>query len=88
MTAWLNQQGYEVNAKRVRRLLRLMGLEAIYPKPHVSRAAAEPRIYPYLLKDVVIASADHVWSADITYIRLRQGFVYVVAIMDWYSRYV
>ena len=75
MTAWLNQQGYEVKAKRVRRLLRLLGLEAIYPKPHVSRAAAEHRIYPYLLKDVVIASADQVWSADITYIRLRQGFV-------------
>lgn len=88
MTAWLKQQGYEVNAKRVRRLLRLMGLEAIYPKPHISRAAAEHRIYPYLLKDVVIDSADHVWSADITYIRLRQGFVYLVAIMDWYSRYV
>ena len=88
MTAWLNQQGYEVKAKRVRRLLRLMGLEAIYPKPHVSCAAAEQRVYPYLLKDVVIASADQVWSADITYIRLRQGFVYVVAIMDWYRRYV
>jgi putative transposase len=88
MTAWLNQQGYEVNAKRVRRLLRLMGLEAIYPRPHVSRAAAEHRVYPYLLEDVVIASADQVWSADITYIRLRQGFVYLVAIMDWYSRYV
>jgi putative transposase len=88
MTAWLSQQGYEVNAKRVRRLLRLMGLEAIYPKPHVSCAAAEQRVYPYLLKDVVIASADQVWSADITYIRLRQGFVYLVAIMDWYSRYV
>jgi putative transposase len=88
MTAWLKQQGYEVNAKRVRRLLRLMGLEAVYPKPPVSRAAAEHRIYPYLLKDVVIASADQVWSADITYIRLRQGFVYLVAIMDWYSRYV
>jgi putative transposase len=88
MTAWLSQQGYEVHAKRVRRLLRLMGLEAIYPKPHVSCAAAEQRVYPYLLKDVVIASADQVWSADMTYIRLRQGFVYVVAIMDWYSRYV
>jgi putative transposase len=88
MTAWLTQQGYEVNTKRVRRLLRLMGLEAIYPKPHVSRAAADHRIYPYLLKDVVIDRADHVWSADITSIRLRQGFVYWVAIMDWYSRYV
>jgi putative transposase len=88
MTAWLKQQGYEVKAKRVRRLLRLMGLEAIYPKPHVSRAAAEHRIYPYLLKDVVIASADQVWSAAIPDIRLRQGFVSLVAILDWYSRYV
>lgn len=75
MTAWLKQQGYEVNAKRVRRLLRFMGLEAIYPKPNLSRAATEHRIYPYLLNDVVIDRVDHVWSADITYIRLRQGFV-------------
>jgi putative transposase len=86
MTAWLNQPGSEVHAKRVRRWLRLMGLEAIYPRPHVSRAAAEHRVYPYLLKEVVLASAEQVWSADITYIRLRQGVVYVVAIMDWYSR--
>jgi putative transposase len=70
----------------VRRLLRLMGLEAIYPTPHGSRAAAEHRIDPDLLKDVVIASADQVWNAEMTDIRLRQGFVYVVAIMDWYSR--
>jgi putative transposase len=88
MTAWLKQQGYEVNAKRVRRLLRFMGLEAIYPKPNLSRAATAHRIYPYLLNDVVIDRVDHVWSADITYIRLRQGFVYLVAIIDWYSRYV
>jgi putative transposase len=88
MTAWLTQQGYEVKATRVRRWLRLMGLEAISPKPHVSRAAAEARVYPYLLKDVVIASADQVWSAAIPDIRLRQGFVSLVAILDWYSRYV
>lgn len=88
MTAWLKQQGYEVNAKRVRRLVRCMGLEAIYPKPNMSRAAPEHRIYPYLLNDVAIERVDHVWSADITYIRLRQGFVYLVAIIEWYSRYV
>jgi putative transposase len=88
MTAWLTQQGYEVKATRVRRWLRLMGLEAISPKPHVSRAAAEARVYPYWLKDVVIASADQVWSAAIPDIRLRQGFVSLVAILDWYSRYV
>jgi putative transposase len=88
MTAGLNQQGYEVKVKRVRRWLRLMGLEAIYPQPHVSRAAAAQRVYPYLLTAVVIASADQVWSADMTSIRLHQGFVYVVAIMAWYSRYV
>jgi putative transposase len=86
MTAWLTQQGYEITATRVRRWLRLMGLEAIYPMPHVSRAAAEHRVYPYFLTEVVIASADQVWSADMTYIRLRPGFVYVVASMDWYSR--
>jgi putative transposase len=71
MKAWLKQQGYEINATRVRRWLELMGLEAAYRKPHVSRASAEHRVYPYLLKDVVIASADRVWSAHITYIRLR-----------------
>jgi putative transposase len=86
MTAWLQQQGYEVKATRVRRVLRLMGLEAISPQPHVSRAAAEARVYPSGLKEVVMASADQVWSADIPDIRRRQGFVSWVAIMEWYSR--
>jgi putative transposase len=88
MTAWLRQLGYEVNQKRVRRLLREMGLEAVYPKPRLSDPGAGQQIYPYLLTGVEIERANQVWSTDITYVRLWQGFVYLVAIMDWYSRYV
>ena len=88
MTAWLRQLGYGVNPKRVRRLLRELGLEAVYPKPHLSDRRAGHRIYPYLLRGVEINRANQVWSTDITYVRLRQGFVYLVAIMDWWSRYV
>jgi putative transposase len=88
MTAWLRTQGHEVNPKRIRRLLRLMGLEAIYPKPRLSIPNQEHKHYPYLLRDLIIDRPDQVWAADITYIRLRHGFVYLVAIMDWYSRYV
>ncbi|MCA1617534.1 MAG: IS3 family transposase [Acidobacteria bacterium] len=88
MTAWLRAQGYEVNQKRVRRLLREMGLEAIYPKPRLSDPQAGHRIYPYLLKGVRIERVNQVWSTDITYIRLRQGLVYLVAVLDWHSRYV
>jgi putative transposase len=88
MTAWLRSQGYAVNRKRVRRLLELLGLEAIYPKPRTSTPAPGHRIYPYLLRGVAITRADQVWSSDITYIRLAQGWVYLVAILDWYSRYV
>lgn len=88
MTAWLRAQGYEVNQKRVRRLLRLLGLEAVYPKPCLSKAQTGHRIYPYLLRGVVIDKVNQVWSTDITYVRLWQGFVYLVAVMDWYSRYV
>ncbi len=88
MTAWLQQQGEKVNHKHVRRLLRLMGLEAIYPKPNLSPAAAGHRIYPYLLRGVKIERVNQVWSSDITYIRLTGGFVYLVAIIDWFSRYV
>ncbi len=88
MTAWLRTEGYAVNQKRVRRLLRLMGLEAIYQRPRLSVAAPGRRIYPYLLRGVVIERPDQVWSTDITYIRLWQGFVYLVAIIDWFSRYV
>ena len=88
MTAWLRKERYCVNPKRVRRLLRKMGLEAIYRKPRLSRPAVGHRIYPYLLRGVAITRSNQVWSTDITYIRLRQGFIYLVAIMDWFSRYV
>ena len=89
MTACLRAIGHEVNHKRIGRLMRLMGLQAIYPKPNLSRAVANvPAKYPYLLKGLVIQRPNHVWSTDITYIRLRQGFVYLVAVMDWFSRYV
>jgi putative transposase len=88
MTWWLGQQGRQVNPKRVRRLLRIMGLEAIYAKPRLSTPAPGHRIYPYLLREVPIDHPGHCWASDITYIRMRGGFVYLVAIMDWYSRYV
>jgi len=88
MTAWLRSQGHGLNIKRVSRLMSLMGLEAIYPKPRLSLANSEHRIYPYLLKGLPIIKPDQVWCADITYIRLRQGFIYLMAVMDWFSRYV
>jgi putative transposase len=88
MTAWLRQQGRVVNHKCVQRLLRLMGLEAIYPKPQLSQPAAGHRIYPYLLRGLKVERVNQVWSSDITYIRLISGFVYLVAIIDWFSRYV
>ena len=88
MSAWLATQGREVNRKRVQRLMRLMGLEAIYPKPRLSIAGRGHRIYPYLLRGVSIARPDQVWSTDITYIPLTSGFMYLAATIDWYSRYV
>lgn len=88
MTWWLEKEGYAINPKRVRRLLRAMGLDAIYPKPHLSQGVAENRVYPYLLRGVSITSPDQVWATDITYIRLSRGFAYLVAILDWFSRYV
>jgi putative transposase len=88
MTFWLQQSGHTVGPKRVRRLLRAMGLMAIYPKPHLSQNGLEHRRYPYLLRDLRIQRPNQVWSADITYIRLRGGFVYLMAILDWFSRYV
>jgi putative transposase len=88
MTDALRKRGYVVNPKRVRRLLRQMGLEAIYPKPKLSKPAPGHRIYPYRLRDVAITRPNQVWSSDITYIRLRSGFIYLVAVMDWYSRFV
>lgn len=88
MTAWLATQGEIVNHKRVRRLLRKMGLEAIYPKPNLSRPQDNARKYPYLLREEKITAPNQVWSTDITYIPLPQGYVYLVAVIDWYSRYV
>ena len=85
---WLRSVGYEVSRKKVIRLMRMMGLQAIYPKPKLSRPGKNHRIYPYLLKGVEVNSPNQVWSADITYIRLRKGFIYLMAILDWYSRYV
>jgi len=88
MTAQLKRDGLIIGHNRVRRLMRLMGLMPIYPKPKLSGGHPEHRIYPYLLRDVTIDRVNQVWSADITYIRLTAGFVYLVAIMDWFSRYV
>lgn len=88
MTAWLRGQGETVNPKRVRRLMRKMGLDAIYPKPNLSKPADNVRRYPYLLKEVMIKAPNQVWSTDITYIPMPKGFVYLVAVMDWFSRYV
>ncbi len=88
MTEWLNDQGEEVNRKRVQRLMREMGLEAIYPKPRLSAAGRGHKIYPYLLRGVRIERPDQVWSADITYIPMTSGFMYLAAVIDWYSRYV
>jgi putative transposase len=85
---WLRRQGFAVNVKRVRRLMRRMGLEAIYPKPRLSQPGPGHRIYPYRLRGLAIERPDQVWASDITYVRLRQGFIYLVAILDWYSRYV
>ena len=88
MQAWLRGQGRPVGRNKVRRLMRLMGLEAIYRRPNTSKPAPGHRIYPYLLKGVEINRVNQVWSADITYIPMAQGFLYLVAIMDWHSRYV
>ena len=88
VTAWLNSQGHEINRKRVQRLMRVMGLEALYPKRRTSQPGAGHKIYPYLLRGLEITRPDQVWSTDITYVPLRRGFMYLVAILDWHSRYV
>jgi putative transposase len=88
MRAWLRRQGQEVNRKRVQRLMRLMGLEVVYPKPRLSLGGAGHKVYPYLLRGVAIERADQVWSTDITYIPMPNGFMYLTAVIDWYSRYV
>ena len=88
MTHHLKQLGYRVNRKRIQRLMRLMGIEAIYPNPKRSTINSEHQVYPYLLRDYEVTAANEVWSADITYIPMSNGFMYLVAILDWYSRYV
>jgi putative transposase len=88
MTAWLQTQGHAVNRKRVQRLMQRMGLAAIYQRPRTSRPASAHRIYPYLLRRLRIARVHQVWAADITYIPMARGFLYLVAVMDWVSRYV
>ncbi len=80
MTVWLQAQGYEVNRKRVSRLMALMGLEAVYPKPKLSRPGEGHKIYPYLLEGVEVERVNQVWSTDITYIRMAHGFAYLVAV--------
>jgi putative transposase len=88
MTVWLQGQGYAVNRKRVQRLMRQMGLEGVAPGPRTSRPQPQHRIYPYLLRDLTIDRPDQVWCSDITYLPLPVGFMYLVVVMDWYSRYV
>ncbi len=88
LTAWLNRNGHGVNRKRVQRLMKLMGIEAVYPKRRTSQPDAEHRVFPYLLRNVAITHPHHVWSTDITYVPLRRGFMYLVAVLDWYSRFV
>lgn len=88
MAAWLRGQGRPVSRKRVRRLMRLMGIIAIYRPPNTSKPGRGHKVYPYLLRGVEVNRVNQVWSADITYIPIAHGFMYLVAIMDWYSRYV
>jgi len=88
MVVYLKREGYFINRKRVQRLMRLMNIQAVYPKHNLSKNRQEHKIYPYLLKGVNIDRPNLVWSTDITYIPVSQGFLYLVAIIDWYSRYV
>jgi putative transposase len=88
MTEHLVRSGYPVNRKRVQRLMRVMGIEAVFPRKKTSRPAPGQRVYPYLLRDLMVERANQVWCSDITYLPLRHGFMYLVAVMDWYSRYV
>ena len=88
MTFELNKEGRGVNRKRVQRLMRVMGIEALVPRPGTSKPAPGHKIYPYLLRGLAIAEPNHVWAADITYIPMAQGFLYLVAIIDWASRAV
>lgn len=88
MTAQLQRLGYAVNHKRIQRLMQLMGLQAIYPKPRTTVVNPEHRIYPYLLRGVKVVRPNQVWSTDITYVPMTHGFMYLTAVIDWYSRYI
>jgi len=88
MTVYLQQSGYRISHKRVQRLMQVMGLQAIYPKPRTSTPAPAHKIYPYLLRGLPITRPNQVWSGDITYVPLANGFMYLMAIIDWFSRYV
>jgi len=88
MTEWLAAAGHRVNRKRVSRLMELLGIEAVYPKPKLSQPGESHRIYPYLLRGTTVERVNQVWSTDITYIRMTQGFIYLVAVVDWFSRFV
>jgi putative transposase len=88
MAVWLRKERYSVNRKRIRRLMRVMGLSAIYRRPRTSKPAAGHKIHPYLLRGLEVTRPNQVWAADITYIPMARGFLYLVVIMDWYSRYV
>jgi putative transposase len=88
LTDWLRSEGHPINHKRVERLMKKMGLQAIHPKRHLSASNPGHKIYPYLLRDLPITRPNQVWASDITYIRMHPGWLYLVAIMDWYSRYV
>jgi putative transposase len=88
MRNYLRRLGYKINRKRVQRLMRLMGLEAIYPKPKTSRPHPAHKVYPYLLRNMIVERPNQVWTADITYIPMSRGFMYLVAVMDWHSRKV
>ncbi len=88
MAAWLRGQGHQVNRKRVQRLMQRMGIEAIYRRPKTSTPTSENKVYPYLLRGLQIDRANQVWATDITYIPMVRGFMYLVCVMDWHSRYV
>ncbi len=88
MTEWLATVDHAVNRKRVSRLMELLGIQAVYPKPKLSQPGEGHRIYPYLLRGTTVERVNQVWSTDITYIRMARGFVYLVAVMDWFSRFV
>jgi len=88
MTVYLRNAGYRVNPKRIARLMQLMGLQALTPRPRTTHAESGHRVYPYLLRGLSIERPNQVWSTDITYVPMRHGFMYLVAVMDWYSRYV